>query len=511
MGATSKLNLWAGCTAALLAVSGPTSALDPTRACSDLEAYDAGDVRITLAEAMTAGTQPSHCKVEGVIETEIRFELLLPDDWNGRFFMGGGGGFVGSIQNTAQSPLFGTTALERGYATVGTDTGHQDVGVEADWALDNEERELNFGYRAVHLTAETAKDMIRHYYGRDSEYSYFIGCSRGGGQAMVESQRFPDDFDGIVAGAPAYNWPGIGAQFLQTQQAIYPDPANLAEPVITNDNQALLQKKLLSSCDAQDGVEDGLIDDPRRCEFDPASLLCQGDAGAECLTPPQLAAVQTIYRGALRNGEPVYPGFPYGGENELTGWKTWVVGRENGIGVGRPSLHYAFGTEMFKYLIFDDPDFDYSTYDFSTFPADSARARKILDATDTDLSAFEESGGKFIWWQGWSDSAITALGTIDYYEKLEKRDPDARDFARLFLMPGVLHCSGGPGPDSADWMDAIASWVEKGEAPARVIASKRSVGGKVQMTRPLCPYPEVAIYDGSGSTDDASNFRCGRR
>ncbi|MDX1382711.1 MAG: tannase/feruloyl esterase family alpha/beta hydrolase, partial [Thermoanaerobaculia bacterium] len=239
---------------AALAVSGAAAGLDPALSCADLDGFTAGSFRITEAVEKPAQTQPAHCRVDGVIEDEIRFQLLLPDDWNGRFFMGGGGGFVGSVQNLAQSPLFGDTALQRGYATAGTDTGHQASGTSASWALDNEERELNFGYRAVHLTAETSKSIIRHYYGRDSEYDYFIGCSRGGGQAMMESQRYPDDFDGIVAGAPAYDWPGIGAQFLQNQQAIYPDAGNLAEPVITRDNQALLERAIGERCDAIDGV-----------------------------------------------------------------------------------------------------------------------------------------------------------------------------------------------------------------------------------------------------------------
>ena len=313
-----------------------------------------------------------------------------------------------------------------------------------------------------------------------------------------------------MGGAPAYNWPGLGAQFLQTQQAIYPDPGNLSEPVITQENQALLKREILASCDALDGVQDGLLDDPRRCDLDPADLLCDGAATADCLTGKQLEAVQAVYRGATHDGQQIFPGLPYGGESEMGGWGTWVVGRENGVGVGRPNLHYAFGTEMFKYLVLDDADFDYSTYDFSSFASDTAKADEILSAKDPDMAAFEASGGKFIWWQGWSDSAITALGTIDYYEKVEQRDADVRDYARLFLMPGVLHCSGGEGPDRADWMDAIAKWVEQGEAPERVIASKVR-GGNIQMARPVCAYPEVAVYDGNGDTNDAASFRCGQR
>jgi feruloyl esterase len=497
--------------------------------CPKLGSYDAGGVRVGKAERVeagatkpadpqagplqSAGKQPAHCRVVGTIEKEIQFELLLPDDWNGRFVMGGGGGFVGSIQNTAQtSMMHGGTALERGYATAGTDTGHVGMGTDASWALDNPERELNFGHRAVHLVAEASKAIVKRYYGRDAERSYFIGCSRGGGQGMMESQRYPDDFDGIVSGAPAYQWPGIGAGFLQTQQKIYPDPAKLDTPVITNANRALLAREIKAKCDALDGVADGVLDDPRRCSFDPASLpRCKGAEGPECLTEPQLAAIQEIYQGPDVGGKNVHPGFPLGGENDFGGWDMWITGRANAVGPGNPNLHYAFGTNMFKYLVYDDAKWDYSKYDFDGFDEDTARAREILNATDPDLSAFDRSGGKLILWQGWSDSAITALGTIQYYDGVLAHDAGARDHARLFMMPGVLHCAGGPGPDRVDWLQAVQDWVEKGTAPDRVLASKVDGSGKVLRTRPLCPYPQVAVWDGKGSTDDAGSFACGER
>ena len=499
--------------------------------CPALASYTAEGVRVTTAErveasagasaaaqptegARAAGAQPAHCKVAGVIGKEIGFELLLPDDWNGRFVMGGGGGFVGSVQNAAQtSMLHGGTALERGYATAGTDTGHQGLPTDAKWALDNPERELDFGHRAVHRVAATSKAILRRYYGRDAERSYFFGCSRGGGQGMMESQRHPDDFDGIVSGAPAYDWPGIGAGFVQTQQKIYPDPAGLGAPVITAENRALLAREILAACDSIDGLEDGLLDDPRRCTFDPAKLpRCpDGKGGADCLTEAQLGAIQEVYQGPDVAGRAVHPGFPFGGENDFGGWDTWIVGRPNGFGPGQPSLHFAFATNMFKYLIYDDPEWDYSKYRFADWERDTARATEILNATDPDLSAFARSGGKLILWQGWSDPAITALGTIEYYEEVLARDASARDYARLFMMPGVLHCAGGPGPDRVDWLQAIADWVEKGEAPDSILASKIDAGGKVLLTRPLCPYPLVALHDGEGSPDSAESFACGQR
>lgn len=512
--------------AGLLGVTGAARAGD----CAALGAYDAGGVRVTSAERIEPavsvaaedaipalrqrGEQPAHCKVAGVIGKEIRFELLLPDAWNGRFVMGGGGGFVGSVQNTAQtSVMHGGTALERGYATAGTDTGHQGGGTDASWALDNPERELDFGHRAVHRTAEASKTLVRRHYGRDADRSYFIGCSRGGGQGMMASQRYPRDFDGIVAGAPAYNWPGIGAAFVQTQQKIYPDPGELAAPVITNANRALLAREILAACDALDGVEDRLIDDPRRCAFDPAKLpRCPDDEGGpDCLTQRQLAAIQEIYQGPVVDGLQVHPGFPLGGETDFGGWDTWITGRPNAFGPGQPSLHFAFGTNLFKYIIYDDPSWDYSAYQFANWDQDTARAAEILNATTTDIRPFAATGGKLILWNGWSDSAITALGTIRYYEGVLATDADARDYARLFLLPGVLHCAGGPGPDRVDWLSAIEGWVEKGEAPERLLASRVDGNGKLILTRPLCPYPLVAIHDGKGDTAVAESFACGTR
>jgi len=479
--------------------------------CAELASWTSDVVVIDQAEVVPASdSNPAHCKVAGTIGAEVHFELLLPehDAWNGRFVMGGGGGFVGSVQNHAMGPMAGGNGLQRGFATVGTDTGHQGSGIDAGWALDNDERELNFGSRAVHRTTEVAKALIADFYAREISYSYFIGCSRGGGQAMIEAQRFPDDYDGIVSMAPAIAWPQIGAGFLQNVQKLYPDPSDLATPVVTAENRALLEREVLRRCDGIDGVEDGVLNDPRACDFDPAGLSCTGAANLDCLTNEQLEAVTTIYSGPTIDGEQVYAGFPLGGENDRGGWDTWITGGENAIAPGVPSLQWAFGTEMYKYLVFDDPEFDYATYDFENWHADIATADAVLSATETDLSGLRESGGKLLFWQGWSDPALTALGLIEYYEAVEAVDPDVRDYSRLFLAPGVLHCSGGRGPDRVDLLSAVVDWVEGGEAPERLLASKVDAEGATVMTRPLCCYPEVAVWDGVGDTDDASSFRC---
>ena len=481
--------------------------------CTELASWTSDDVVIDHAELVPASDpNPAHCKVAGTIGTEVHFELLLPDHdaWNGRFVMGGGGGFVGSVQNHAMGPLPRGNALQRGFATVGTDTGHRGTGIDARWALDNDEREVNFGSRAVHRTTEVAKAIVTDLYAREISYSYFIGCSRGGGQAMIESQRFPDDYDGIVSMAPAIAWPQIGAAFLQNSQKVFPDASDLATPVVTAENRALLERAILQRCDGLDGVEDGVLNDPRDCDFDPAELSCTGAANADCLTAPQLEAITTIYSGPTVAGEPVYAGFPFGGENDSGGWDTWITGGDNAIAPGVPNLHWAFGTEMYKYLVFDDPGFDYATYDFENWDADVATADERLSATETDLSGVRESGGKLLFWQGWSDPALSALGMIDYYEAVEAGDPDVRDYSRLFLAPGVLHCAGGPGPDRVDLLSAVVDWVEEGVAPERLLASKVDAEGVTLMTRPLCPYPEVAVWDGTGDTNDASSFRCQR-
>ncbi len=497
-------------TVSLAAPSAPTS----VASCGDLGSMNWGGFVIDVAEERPADdANPAHCFVGGTIDEEIHFELLLPtpDAWNGRFVAGGGGGFVGTVQNQAldYNGLAGTP-LARGFATVGTDTGHSGSGIDASWALDREDREINFGHRAIHVTAEAAKTIMRVHYGRDIEFSYFLGCSRGGGQAMMSSQRYPDDFDGIVAAAPAYNWTELGAHMLQTQQAMYPDPSDVSVPVVGPETRQLLEEAILEACDHLDGVEDGILADPRACAFRPDDLpLClENGSGEGCVTERQLAAIETVYRGPVIDGENIYPGYPFGGEAEPQGWGSWITGGMNSFGPGTPSLHFAFGTQMYKYLVFDDPEWDYSTYDFTDWETETERAAGILNATNADLTDFRVAGGKLILWNGWSDPALSALGTIDYYEDVQDQSEDADSFTRLFLLPGVLHCRGGPGPDLVDWLGAIQGWVELGDAPDQVIASKVTTEGTVEMERPVCAYPAAAVYNGTGDASDKDSFSC---
>jgi len=318
----------------------------------------------------------------------------------------------------------------------------------------------------------------------------------------MEAQRYPDDFDGIVAGAPANDFVGIGAQFIKDIQAAFPDPRNVSTPLFSNEVLKSVETQIVDSCDAIDGVKDGLMEDPRACRVNVSTLTGLSDA--------QKAALKTVY-GETRNKDGViYPGQPVGGEGEAAGWPNWIVGVNPMMITAQraPSLRFAFGTEMFKHFIFSDPEWDYSRYDFASFRKDSAQAASMLNATDPNLDAFKAKGRKLVIWHGWSDPALTALGSIKYHDQVTARDPMARDYLRMFMMPGVLHCAGGPGPDIVDWASVIDGWVEKGQAPARIVARKLAAGGAVTRTRPLCAYPQRAVYNGTGSIDDEKSFAC---
>ena len=465
------------------------------------------DVRIasaTRVEGSSGENTATHYEVEGTIGGTIRFEVLLPAEWNGRYVMGGGGGYVGSVVNVMRSQV------HKGYATIGTDTGHQwPSGIEAGWALDDVLAQVNFGHVAVHRTAEVGKAIVRACYGREPVYSYFVGCSRGGGQAMMESQRYPEDFDGIVAGAPAFDWTGFMAAMVNVQPLIYPDPASLQEAVITKDNLKLLAKKVLEQCDKLDGVEDGMLDNPCDCEFDWSAIPeCEeGVSGPDCLTGAQREALQAIYEGPANDAGPIHPGMPFGSEGE-EGFFTWIIGPVPDLleKSGFPNLWFGFGTEFYKYLIFNDPEWDYSTYDLADWERDTHLAGTFLNATDPDLSGLKDSGGKLLIWHGWSDAALSALATIKYYDEAEQIDPGLRDYCRLFLLPAVCHCGGGTGPDKVDWFEAMIDWVENGKAPERLVARKTDESGEVVRSRPVYPYPLRASYKGTGSTDDAESF-----
>ena len=511
--------------AACNASDGGTPAADMARAadgigCSIESVRDLPDVRLTSATAEVAPVP--HCKVTGVIGTETNFELLLPDDWNGKFAMGGGGGFVGTVQNS--SLAFGS--LQSGYATVGTDAGHRGHPLDASWALNDLERLVSFGHQAVHRTAVTAKALITGYYNAEISRSYFTGCSRGGGQGLMEAQRYPNDFDGIAAGAPAYDWtPGLASLATQITQAMYPAPDDLAEAIVGPVEQHLIESSYLAMCDSQDGIEDGILNDPRQCQFDVATLLCDGEKTDQCLSEEQLAAVRVVYDGPKDSqGNAMFYGFPFGGETAIGGWSRWLTGGlarladldafQGGVDVGgfeapvAPNAFHGFGNGIMKYFVYNDPDWTYENYDFDSLEKDSERIAATLNATDPDLSAYRARGGKLLIYSGWSDAAAPATGVIGYYDDILTHDETAADDVRMFLMPGVEHCFGGTGPSWVNYLDEIDNWVESGRAPYQVVAHWLDENMQPAGSRPVCAYPEVAQYDGEGDPRDASSFVC---
>jgi hypothetical protein len=488
--------------AALIIICGASVARGQTTthvSIDELRKLQLPDVVLESARPVTPDLEKNpnaaaYVEIKGIIGGNIRFELLLPEAWNGGFAMGGGGGFVGSVQNMERD------SVNRGYATVGTDTGHESQpGYMAGWAFDNVEAQLNFGYLAVHRTAEVGKAAIRAYYGKEPGHSYFLGCSRGGGQAMMEAQRYPKDFDGIVAGAPAFNWTGFAATMVSIAKALYPDPQHLESTVLTKEALQKLQRAILEQCDAQDGLQDGIIQDPASVRFDLSKV-----AG---ITEEQRKAIAAIYDGARNDRGPICCGYPRGAECDPDQWIAWLVGpvppmvQKDHV----PDLTFAFGTQVFKYLVFNQPDWDYSTYNFSTFDRDTRLAASFLNATNPDLDGFKNRKGKLILWHGWADPALPAQATADYYRQVRLHDPKAGDYCRLFLIPGCLHCGGGPGAADVDWLSVLSDWVENDKAPDMLVASKREHGETV-MTRPLFPYPQYAVYKGNGDPNKADNF-----
>jgi feruloyl esterase len=490
-------------------ITGAGQQQDAAPSCAAMSSTELPNVRITEAAPVAAVSsgrvKAAHCKVSGTIEKEIRFTALLPEKWNGRFMMGGGGGFAGSVDNQAMA------SVDAGYATIGTDTGHQGVVVDASWALNNRERVINYGHRAIHVVAETGKELIKAHYGKPPEYSYFFGCSNGGRQGLMEAQRYPADFDGIVSCAPALDFTNIAASFIRNTQVLFPNAQDLDASAISRDNLQLIGARVLAACDALDAVKDNVLDDPRECRFKVSDLpACAGDTpAADCVTTAQRRAIERIYSPTLVAGSTVYPGQPFGGEADAQGWQAWITGTGPAGALGlKASLHHAFGTSFFKYLVFNNPNWDYTTYDLSSAMKDAREVGGHLNADNPDLSAFRARKGKLILAHGWADPALNALSTISYYERVLAHDRTAADSVRLFMQPGVMHCLGGPGPDLVDWFSPIAEWVERNRAPERIIAHKMERDGRVGNERPLCPYPQRARYDGKGDPNKADSYSC---
>ena len=507
---------------ALLALaSAPVKAQDlktitaPPGACERLRTIRLPDVRVNDVADVRDSVQRDdnvripHCRVSGTAGKGIAFVVMLPNDWNQRLIMGGNGGYAGTINRTVLANS------SNGYLTVSTNTGHDaSPGGGARWALNDPERQADFGYAAVHRAVDIAKQLGTAFYGSAPRFSYFTSCSNGGRQALMEVQRYPDDFDGVIAGAPAAQSSRIQTSFLKNLKAAFPDSTYFDHPLITQANLDLLSAKVLERCDMLDGVKDGIIDDPRDCTFPLSSIkACANDAPSpDCLTNAQRAAIAQIYAPTMdERGRQVYYGQPFGGENLAGGWARAITGRDSTTMrlLHLPTTQSVIVVEGAKYMLFNDSTWDYSRYTGS-FLGDIKRLAPVMDADNPDIARFVGKGGKLLLWHGWADPTLNPLGTIEYFTEVLKRQPAARDNVRLFMAPGVLHCGGGSGlwPGDAEFLRVVQEWVEQAHAPERVIAARRDSSQKVVRSRPLCAYPKRAVYSGSGSTDDAANFSC---
>lgn len=462
--------------------------------CESLTALTIPDVVIASAESVpAAGVLPAFCRVQAaakpVADSEIHIEIWLPAAaaWNGKFLGTGNGGYSGAVGYQDMQ-----RGLRQGYAVAGSDTGHS--GGDLKFGIGHPEKIADWAWRAVHVMTETAKLVVRSYYARFASQAYFTGCSTGGHQALMEAQRFPGDYDGIVAGDPGNNRVRLNIGFLWSWLAANRD----AQPPLPTSKLSLLNKAVVAACDELDGMRDGIIGDPRACQFDPAVLQCQGADETSCLTASQVSAVRKIYDGARnpRTGERLYAGWALGSES---GWSGYFVGQREPARL-----------DFWRYWVFADPNWEFHSFDFDRDAAYADSAMAFLTANDPDLSRFQKRGGKLLLYQGWADPVVPPDDTIRYFEALQRAMGGARNtapFARLFLAPGMGHCSGGPGPNSFDSLAALDGWVTRGTAPDRMVAT-HAANGSVDRSRPLCPYPQVAQWKGSGSTDDAANFEC---
>jgi feruloyl esterase len=482
----------------------------PSKACEALSSFKREGV-VSLAARVVAATAdtPKHCRVVGTITPEVAFEISLPDAWNRRFYMTGNGGLAGDAMDTPNSPDR-TSALNNGFVHARTNTGH-DARKEpsGSFIMNNPQKAIDYAYRAVHVTADLAKRVAADYYAKPVTFSYWNSCSNGGRQGLLEVQRYPEDFDGVVANAPWVDQTGFMVGAMWNQKA-------LTETPVPASKLPLLAEKVMTKCDAIDGLKDGLIDDPRKCSFDPARdvpVCSAGADGADCLTPAQASAIAKIYSGPMSNGKPFFPGFMPGSEQLVPGQGGNVASSWSGAIIpAQPNAKPAdfnLAEGIMKYLVLDppNPDYDAMTFDYDKAAATVARWSKLADAKDADLSKFHKRGGKLIMTYGWADQILQPLMGVRYYESIVAKDRNAANYARLFMAPGMTHCAGGLGPDRNDAVSAVIDWVEKGKAPEQIIASKMT-DGKIVRTRPLCPYPQVARYQGQGSIDEAANFKC---
>ena len=507
--------------------------------CERLAAAKISGATITLAQTVAAGTfvgppmvftgqdltefyksLPAFCRVvaeaKPTADSDIKIEVWMPiSGWNGKLQGIGNGGFAGLIDHHQLG-----MAMSKGYAATATDAGHTGTPVDAKWAVGHPEKVVDFGHRGIHEMTRVAKEAVHTFYGKAPQRSYFAGCSDGGREALMEAQRYPADYDGILAGAPANYWTALLSTAASDTQALTLDPASFIPPA----KIPTIAAAVLAACDELDGVRDGILNDPRQCHFDPSTIECKaGEDTDKCLTAPQAIALKKIYAGPHdAQGREIFPGFLPGAEEGPGGWATWITGP-----APLKSLMAFFGIGYFSNMVYEKPDWDYKTFTLEDgLRSADEKTASALNATDANLKPFKNRGGKLILYHGWEDPAISAINTVNYYQsvvtKMGQRDADS--FVRLYMVPGVQHCGDGPGTDSFGQVGrlvfddpqhsvdaALEQWVEKGTAPSTITASKFAADEKThpKMTRPLCAYPQAATYKGSGDTNDAANFACG--
>jgi hypothetical protein len=517
--------------------------------CTSLQQLKLDHARVLSADVVASGTFiapprptgkaeqiplykkiPAFCRVKVQAtpssDSDIQIEVWLPleaANWNHRFQGQGNGGFAGEIGYEGLAYF-----LSNGYATAGTDTGHFADGIDAHWALNHPDKITDYGWRGIHEMTAQAKAVIAAYYASPAAHSYFASCSDGGREALMEAQRFPADYDGILAGAPAYNWTtlltsaAIGMQTLLSDDASYIPAADIP----------LIHSAILNQCDKLDelpgDVNDGVVDDPRACRFDPARITCKTGQSQQCLTAPQVKALTTLLTERKVGDTTIPPILPAGGELDPNGWPTWITGNERG-----KAAMAGFGHGYFANMVYSDPKWDFRTFDpVAGLAAARKKTSDALDATNPDLSAFAKRGGKLILYHGWADAAISPLYSILYYEAVQQKlgKNETASFTRLYLMPGVKHCADGPGPDAIgqfglpemknsnsrnNVIHALEDWVEQNIAPEAITATKfgelpnhDADPHKILMTRPICSYPQQPHYTGKGSINDAASFEC---
>jgi feruloyl esterase len=502
----------------LIAVMGITLLAAPVVAgsCENVASLALPDGKITSAALVAAGAfappmggglmlggpgglsvfkaTPAFCRVAATLtptpDSDIKIEVWMPaENWNGKLVGIGNGVWAGSISYSALAE-----PLAKGYATVATDTGHVGSGMDAKFAVGHKEKLIDNGYRAIHEMTVKAKAFIAAYYGRKEQRSLWVSCSTGGRQGLMEAYRYPEDYNGISSMAPANPWSRLMIGSLWSGYVTSKDEAHRVTMAKIN----AVHKAYINQCDERDGLKDDIVSDPERCNFDPGIIQCKEGDGNDCLTPPQAEAMREVYAGAKnpRTGEQILAGFQPGSEQQLMA----LIG-------GKEPFPAAYS--YFRDVVFNNPQWDYKSFDYDKDLAASFKAGSdILDVPSDGLSKFFKNGGKLLLSHGWSDGLIPAGGTVTFYKSMiAEMDPaNSADSARLFMFPGMGHCGGGDAPAVTDMLSVIDQWVETGKAPERIIATNPP--NQKPMSRLICPYPQIAKYKGSGSTEDAANFEC---